>query len=379
MQQRPLDRHFARRRDRPAEAAQDQRDKSVFARRQRSLCSIAVIRYDLIMPVGASVKRRHFLGALAVAAVLPLPVRAQQTKPVIGFFSSGHPESFAHLIPAFRQGLGEFGFSEGHDVTFEYQWAAGDYRRFPALASEFAARRVAVIVANGGTLAALAAKQVTSAIPIVFFMGGDPVEHGLVASLNQPGGNATGIGNLSIVVGAKRLALMRELLPKATEVTMLVNPAGLDTGVDLRNIRTAARAHGLELKVSEVHAADQLPAAFAAIARSDASALFVATDPFFNNQRQQIVSLAAQYAIPATYDRRDFPDAGGLLSYGYHRADSYRQLGIYTGRILKGERPANLPVVQPTKFEFVINIKTAKSLGLTVPLALQVAADEIIE
>jgi ABC-type uncharacterized transport system substrate-binding protein len=236
-----------------------------------------------------------------------------------------------------------------------------------------------VIVALGGTEAATAARKVTSTIPIVFLTSGDPVEHRLVASLNQPGTNATGISVLSIEIGAKRLALMRELLPQVAEVVMLLNPANPDAGVDLRNIRIAALAHGLAISVSEARSTDQLPAAFAAIARRNTKAVLVGSDPFFNNQRRQIVALAAQHAIPAIYDRRDFPDSGGLFSYGYHRADAYRQLGNYTGRILKGEKPAELPVAQPVKFEFVINLKTAKSLGLTVPLALQVAADEVIE
>ena len=321
--------------------------------------------------------RRAVITMLGGAAAWPLAARAQGKLPVIGFLSSGTLPP--HLLAAFRQGLNELGYAEGHNVAFEFSPARGEYERFRPLAENLARRQVAVIVAPGGTVAALAAKETTSAIPIVFYTSGDPVSHRLVTSLNRPGGNLTGIGFLSIALGAKRLELLKELEPNIAEIAMLINPGNLDAEFESHNVQEAARLLGCQTIVVKAANEDELHGAFAAVVRRAAKALLVGADAFFSNRREQIVTLARHYSIPTIFDRREFVDAGGLMSYGHHRADAYHQLGIYTGRILKGEKPADLPVVQPTKFELVINLKTARALGLEIPSTLLARADEVIE
>ncbi len=326
-------------------------------------------------------KRREFITLLAGAAAWPIAARAQQAAmPVIGFLSSGLPGAFARQVAGFRRGLQEAGYVEGQNVAIEYRWAEGQYDRLPELASDLVRRQVAIIVATGGTVSAMAAKAITGTIPIVFTSGGDPVRMGLVASINRPGGNVTGVSLFTTTLAAKRLALLHELVPTATVIAMLVNPTNPNAEPDTKEVETAARTMGLQLIVLRASNESDLDKVFGTMSQHKVGAVIVGPDPFFdNNARDRMVALAAHHAVPAIYDWRDVAVAGGLLSYGSNLADGYRLAGIYTGRILKGEKPADLPVLQPTKFELVINLKTAKALGLTVPLIMQTTADEVIE
>jgi putative ABC transport system substrate-binding protein len=325
--------------------------------------------------------RREFITLLSGAAVAwPLAVRAQHVAlPVIGFIHSGAPEPFAHLAAAFRRGLSESGLIEGKNVVIEFRWARGVYDRLPALAAELVCGRVAVIVAAGGEPSALAAKAATSTIPIVFIVGGDPVKAGLVTSLNRPTGNLTGVSLFTASIGAKRLELLSELLPNAGLIAFLVNPDYPTTEAELKDMTEAAAARGQQLSVLTARTEKEIDEAFAEFVQHHAAALIIGADTFYTNQRDQFVTLAARHAIPTIYFQREFPARGGLMSYGNSLTDAYRQVGIYTGRILKGEKPADLPVMLPTKFELVINLKTAKALGLEIPPKLLALTDEVIE
>jgi len=326
--------------------------------------------------------RRELLGALGGAAVgWPLAARAQQpAMPMVGFINSGHADASAPFVTAFRKGLNETGFVDGQNVRVEYHWLEGKYDQLPALMADLVRRGVSVIATPVATVASLAAKAATATIPIVFGVGGDPVQLGLVASLARPGGNATGINFFNLEVTAKRLRLLHELVPKAVRIAVLVNPANApSTEFTLRAVQEAAPAIGLQTQVLNATTIGEIDAAFATLARERPDALLVAGDAFFVSRAVQFTTLTARDRIPAAYSLRDYVKAGGLMSYGTDLADVSRQVGIYTGRILKGAKPADLPVVQSTKFEFVINMQTARALGLDVPLHLQQLADEVIE
>jgi len=330
--------------------------------------------------MASHIGRRKFLAALGGAAVAwPLAARAQQpAMPVVGFVSAGLPD--APLIAGFRKGLNEAGYVESQNVTVEYHWLAGQFDRLPVLMADLAHRRLAVIATPAGILASQAAKAATTTIPIVFSVGEDPVKLGLVDSLARPGGNATGINIFTVEVTAKRLGLLHDLVPKSVRIAVLVNPANAPIAeTTLRDIPEAARALGLQIHIVNASTSREIEAAFAALVREQADALFVAGDAFFNSRRVQLATLAAHYRIPAAYSLREAVEAGGLMSYGADRADMYRQVGVYTGQILKGAKPAELPVLQSSKFEFVINAQTARLLGIEVPNALQLLADEVIE
>jgi len=327
-----------------------------------------------------TIGRRELLAALGGAAAgWPLTAGAQQPGklPTIGFLGND-AATWTDWTAAFRQGLKKAGYVEGQNATIEYRWAEGHYDRLPGLAADLVGRKVTVIAATS-TPAALAAKAATATVPIVFTTGGDPIKLGLVASLNRPGGNITGVSSLISELGTKRLGLLRELIPSATVIATLVNPNFPDADGQLRDAEAGARALGLQLIVLRAGTEREIDAAFATMAQRGGGVLDVSVDPFFVERRDHIVALAASYAIPAMYPLSDFAVAGGLMSYGTDFADSYRQAGIYTGRIVKGEKPADLPVQRSTKFEFVINVKTAKALGLSVPNSMQLLADEVIE
>jgi ABC-type uncharacterized transport system substrate-binding protein len=328
-----------------------------------------------------SLRRREFIAALGGAAAWPVAAHAQQSAmPLIGFFRDGSADANARNVAAFRKGLGETGFVEGQNVTIEYQWLEGQYGRLPALVADLVRRRVAVIATPGSTLAALAAKAATTAIPIIFGVGEDPVRLGLVASLARPGGNATGINFFNGEVNAKRLGLLRQLVPKAVHVAVLLNPAIAPLAEStLREVKEAAPTLGLQIQILNATTIGQIDAAFVTIARERPDVLFVAPGAFFTSRRVQFATLTTLNRIPAAYSNRDFVAAGGLMSYGTDVADGFRQVGVYTGSILKGAKPAELPVVQSTKFEFVINLETARALGIDVPPTLLALADEVIE
>jgi putative ABC transport system substrate-binding protein len=324
-------------------------------------------------------KRREFIMLLSsAAAALPLAARAQQpAMPVIGFLHSASARTFGHAVTAFRRGLRETGYVDGQNVAIEYRWADGQYDRLPALATDLISNHVAAIFA-GGPPAALAAKAASSTIPIVF-TGSDPVKAGLVTNFNRPGGNVTGVSFFAQALGAKRVELLRELVPNAATIGILTNPNYPDAAAEVADVQAAARAGGLELQIIHASNDGELEAVFADMEKRRIGALVVAADVFFDSRRDQLVALTARRAIPAIYYWREFVTAGGLMSYGTSITDGYRQAGNYIARILKGAQPNDLPVVQPTKFELVINLQAAKALGLAVPLALQVAADEVIE
>jgi putative ABC transport system substrate-binding protein len=326
-------------------------------------------------------RRREFIALLGgTAAIWPLASGAQQSPmPVVGFLGTTTPDDFADRVAAFREGLKEVGYVEGQNVVIEYRWPEGHYDRLPALASDLVRRQVAVIAAVGGEPSALAAKAATTTIPIVFSIGGDPIRVGLVTNLNRPGGNITGVNFFQSDIGAKRLGLMHELLPKATVIGFLVNPTFTDAEAEIRDANEAAVRLGMQTHIVEARTVEEFDIAFATLAQQKVEAILLANDAFFLRERRRLIALAAHYDMPAVYNWREFAVDGGLMSYSPSLTQGYRQVGIYTGRILKGEKPANLPVQQPTKFEFVINLKTAKALGLTFPSGLIAIADEVIE
>jgi len=323
-------------------------------------------------------KRRDFITLLGGAAAWPLAARAQPGVPVVGFLNTLSPTNLAQgSLDAFRQGFGVAGFVDGQNVSIEYRWADGHYDRLPALAADLVRRQVAVIAATGGEPAPQVVKAATQTIPIVFMANGDPVASGLVGSLNRPGGNATGITIFGTMAAGKRLELLCQLIPKAGIIAYLSNPTNPNRELDA--VRTAAHTLGQQLVVLNASNDQELDAAFVAIAQQQITALLVASDSLFFDRRERLVALVARQSIPAIYYLRAFPQAGGLSSYGNTLADVDRQAGIYTGRVLKGEKPADLPVIQSTKFEFVINLNTAKALGLEIPPTLLALADEVIE
>jgi len=324
--------------------------------------------------------RRDFITLFGgAAAAWPLKARAQQpAMPVVGLLSAVSPDESTERLRGFRQGLKETGFAEGENVAVVYRWAENQMDRLPELAAELARRQVAVI-ASLSTISTLAAKAVTTTIPIVFLVGEDPVRLGLVTSLGRPGGNLTGINLFSGELTAKRLELLREMVPGAARIAVLVNPASPLTETTLKDLEAAARVMGLQIQVLRASTSREIDAAFATFVRERPDAVFVGIDTFFNNRRAQLVNLASRHAVPATFVNRDFAEIGGLMSYGSNIADTWRQVGIYTGRILKGANPADLPVMQSSKFELVINHQTARMLGLTVPATLLATADEVIE
>lgn len=326
-------------------------------------------------------RRRDFIRLLGgVAAAWPLAVRAQQRPmPVIGFLHSASPGPFARAVDAFRQGLSETGYVEGQNVAIEYRWAEGQYDRLPALAADLAGRQVSVIVAVAGNAPALAAKAATTSIPIVFVSGGDPVSAGLVASLNRPGGNVTGVSWIATALVPKQLELLRRSVGNVALIGALVNPSYPDHDLQLRELQQGADAIGQEIKIVQAASAHDVDTAFVSLVQMSANALIVANDPFFVNRRDQIVALAAKHRMPAMYFSREFATGGGLLSYGASLVEAARQGGIYAGKILRGEKAADLPVMQSTKFEFTVNLKTAKVLSLEIPPTVLALADEVIE
>jgi len=329
--------------------------------------------------------RREFITLIGGAAAAPsmfwprLASAEQATMPVIGFLSSRSPAESSHLVAAFRAGLQAGGYVEGQNVAIEYRWAEGQYDRLPALAADLVRRGVAVLATTGGEPSALAAKAATSTIPIVFTVGGDPVKIGLVASLNRPGGNATGVSLLTTVPEAKRLGLLHELVPSAALIGVLINPNYQGAEAQSREVQDAARAIDRRIEIAMAGNDRQLEAAFGTLVQQHADALLVGADPFFGTRRDRIIALAAQFKLPAMYQFRDYPVAGGLMSYGINITDGYRQVGVYTGQVLKGAKPADLPIHQSIKFEFIINLKSAKALGLQIPDKLIALADEVIE
>ena len=351
---------------------------------------------DQVMPVGANmantgfkaagyrtfdrIRRRDFLALLGGAATWTFPARAQRpAMPVIGYLCPESPGLFASRLKAFHEGLGESGYVEGRNVQIDYQWAEGQYKRLPALAADLVARNVDVIVAPGGAPVALAAKASTASKTIVFEMGGDPVQLGVVDSLSRPGGNITGVSSLSVDVSPKRFELMRELLPTATKLAVVANPTSPTANSQLKNLRSAAEIFGVRLEVLHASSEQEFEPVFSATAQEPTGGLVFTSDPYFAFRSEQLAALALRYRVPAITQSRDFPIAGGLMSYGGDFAQSHRRAGIYAGRILHGEKPSDLPVQLVTKVELFINMKTAKALGLAVPTSLLLRADEVIE
>jgi putative ABC transport system substrate-binding protein len=328
----------------------------------------------------ATLKRREFITLLGGAATWPLAAGAQQqTAPLIGLLSSRSATESANHVGAFREGLSQVGYVEGQNVTIDYRWADGRYDQLPILASELVARRVTAIAAVGGNVSGLAAKAATDTIPIVFIVGDDPVHLGLVSSLNRPGGNATGMSVFTTELGSKRLEILRELVPNASTIGLLINPNYQGSARESEEVQTAAKGIGKEILVLNASNEHEIDAAFSTLTQQHVDALMVSADALFVSRRDQLVALAARHSIPAIYDLRDFVAAGGLMSYGTSFVDAYRQVGTYIGRILKGEKPSNLPVQRAVKIDLVINLRTAKMLGLTFPITLLGRADEVIE
>jgi putative ABC transport system substrate-binding protein len=335
--------------------------------------------HSLVDPSGDRMRRREFIILLSGAARWPLGVRAQQSAiPVVGFLCSGSAEACAELVPSFGAGLKESGYVEGQNAAIEYRWADGHYDRLPKLAADLVSRQVAVIAAIGGAVAALAAKHATSTVPIVFASGDDPVKYGLVANLSHPGGNLTGATLFIDILTAKRLELLTEVAP-AAELAMVINPRNPNAETEGSDARAAAKKSGRELRILNANNESEIDAAVANIARQPGAALTIGTDTFFFSRKNQLVGLAARYAIPTIYFHRGFGLAGGLITYGSTFTDEWRMVGQYAGRILGGAKPVDLPVQQPTKFELVINLKTARALGITIPPSILVRADEVIE
>jgi len=324
-------------------------------------------------------RRRDFLGGLSVVAVTPRISRAQQAVPVIGFLNPASLGPLARSVEAYRAGLKEGGYVDGYNLTIEYRWAEGQYENLPTLAADLISRKVAVISTFGGEGSALATKAKTQSIPIVFNVSVDPVKLGLIDNFNRPGGNVTGVMSLTSALEGKRFGLLREIVPKADAIAVLVNPTRLVADSQVAEAQEAATATGVRVVRINASSASEFDQAFATMADQRVGALLVAADPYFFSQHQRLVALAARHKIPAIYEWRDYPVAGGLMSYGTVLADAYRQNGIYAARILKGERPADLPIVRSSKFEFVLNLKTAKALGLELPLQYVARADEVIE
>jgi len=326
------------------------------------------------------IRRREFITAFGgAAAAWPIAARAQQrTMPVIGFLYLGSPEPTAHLATAFRKGLSETGYDEGRNVAIEYRWAHNEYDRLPQLVADLLRRRVAVIVTPGGSRGALVAKAATASVPIVFSFAPDPVQLGVVASLNRPGGNVTGINSMNVELHSKLIGILSELVPKPARLAMLIEPAS-STDVTRMQATTTAEALGRQIEFFHASSNREIDAAFAGLVQKQIKALMVPTNSLFETRRVQIATLAARYAVPVIYASRDYVVAGGLMSYGTSSAEVFRQVGIYAGRILNGEKPAELPVMRPTKFEFVINLQTARTIDIDIPATLLAQADEIIE
>ena len=325
-------------------------------------------------------RRREFVTLLGGTVVVwSFAARAQQpAMPVIGFINAGSAPQWAHLVAAFRKGLQEVGFTEGQNAVIEYRWAEGKYDRLPTMAADLVRRGVTVIASGGGDLPALAAMEATKTIPIVFTSGGDPVKSGLVKSLNRPGGNITGVGSFTLVTGSKRLGVLHELMHPAT-VAVFSDPQNPSGHIEMEDLQSTAKIYNQRLLVLNITSAADINSAFDTIGEQHAGSLVVPSGALFTSQREKIVELAARHAIPTIFAQREFVDIGGLMSYGVSFPDVYRQLGVYTGRVLKGEKPTDLPVLQPTKFEFIINLKTVKALGLEFPPTLLATADEVIE
>jgi putative ABC transport system substrate-binding protein len=326
-------------------------------------------------------KRRDFITLLGgAAAAWPVAARAQQpTMPMIGVLSGTSPEALTQPLAAFRKALGAAGFVEGRNVAIEYRWAQNDYGRLPELAAELVRRRVAVIVAGGGAAASIAAKAATTTIPIVFDFGGDPTVYGLVASFNRPGGNATGVASLATELGAKRLGLLRELLPDAASFAILVNPNSPGAERAIKEVQGAAEAAKRRIEILTATSIREIDAAFAGVLQKRFAAVLVNPSPLFVTRRAQLATLSAHYSVPAMYYEREFIEVGGLMSYGTSTTDQFNQVGLYTARILKGEKPSDLPVVQSVKFELIINMQTARILGIEIPPTLLALADEVLE
>jgi putative tryptophan/tyrosine transport system substrate-binding protein len=326
-------------------------------------------------------KRRNFIGLAGGVAAWPLVARAQRPSvPLVGFLGATSPEGYMGFVSGFQRGLKEAGFTDGDNVSILYRWAEGQYDRLPGLAADLVSRRVSVIVATGGLPSSLAAKQATDTIPIVFTLGSDPVKFGLVSSLNRPNGNVTGVTLFAYLLDAKRIELMHELVPGASVVALLVNPnSPAQAEAQYADVEAAVQKFGQRLVILKAGSESEIESAIDGIANKKASVLLVSADPLFLSRRDQLVALVTRHAIPSIYEWRQFAEAGGLMSYGIDLVDAYRQAGVYVGKILGGAKPGDLPVLQPAKFEFVINLRTAKALGVTVPNTMLVAADQVIE